>query len=172
VRKTFQFYELGQEWDRVQIRCWKKVNGSVDLVSLGGHDACSPGRRVFPIRFPLRHYPIRSQAHGARKVFVERRPRFVPDERARGWHVQYDAFPEGASFLRDAATLTPWDPTAIRLELALRHRGIEAAEEALAGVRRALAASEAQVTAAGHDLEEQARELERSRTNRRASYRV
>jgi hypothetical protein len=132
VRQAFPFYERGRDWDRVQIRCWKKVEGPVDLASSGGHEACFPGRKVFPIRFLLRHYPIRSQAHGARKVFVERRPRFLSAERERGWHVQYDAFREGVSFLRDPTTLTPWDPDAVRLELTLRHRGVEELEEALA----------------------------------------
>ena len=47
------------------------------------------GRHVFPIRFLSRHYPIRGQAHGERKVFRDRQPRFLPQELARGWHVQY-----------------------------------------------------------------------------------
>ena len=36
-----------------------------------------PGRKVFPIQFLLRHYPIRSQRHGETKVFTERKPRFL-----------------------------------------------------------------------------------------------
>jgi glycosyltransferase involved in cell wall biosynthesis len=137
VREALRYYEPGQSCDRVQIRCWKKPDGPVDLASSGGHDVAFPGRKVFPIRFVLRHYPIRSQAHGERKVFVERRPRFVPEERDLGWHVQYDRFREGASFLGDPSTLAAWDPEAVRIELSLRHRGVEALEAEQAELRRA-----------------------------------
>src|SRR6185503_8331462 len=52
-----------REWyDRLQIRCWKKAP-DVDLAATGGHEAQFEGRRVFPVRFISRHYPIRSQAH-------------------------------------------------------------------------------------------------------------
>jgi septal ring factor EnvC (AmiA/AmiB activator) len=85
------------------------------------------------VRFILRHYPIRGQAHGERKVFQERR--FLGRERARGWHVQYDAVREGASFIRDPSTLTPYDPDAMRLALTLRHRDVEALEASLDEVR-------------------------------------
>src|SRR5262249_51229815 len=97
-RMTFNYFEPGRVWGKDQVKCWKKGDVAPDLLSSGGHDATFPGRRVFPLRFILRHYPFRSQAHAERKVFVERRPRFVPDEIASGWHVQYDAFEEGQSF--------------------------------------------------------------------------
>jgi hypothetical protein len=90
---------------------------------------------VFPLRFIARHYPIRGQAHGTRKVFQERVGRFRADERARGWHVQYDAAEEGVSFIRDPSTLTPYDPDAVRVSLTLRHRGVEALETALEEAR-------------------------------------
>ena len=92
---TFRRYHPAAEYDRLQIRCWKKTAAPVDLTTTGGHEARFPGRRVFPVRFPMRHYPIRSAAQGERKVFRDRKPRFDPEERARGWHVQYDRFVEG-----------------------------------------------------------------------------
>ena len=127
-REAFTRYQRGDDWDRVQIRCWKNLGVPVDLATSAGHDVSFPGRRVFPLRFLLRHYPIRSQAHGERKVLRERQPRFDAGERERGWHVQYEALAAGGRFLRDPATLTPYDPDAVRLELALRHRGMEALE--------------------------------------------
>jgi hypothetical protein len=133
VRAAFTHYSEGAAYDRLQIRCWKRTSGTtVDLESSGGHDTQFPGRNVFPVRFISRHYPIRSQAHGERKVFQERRGRFLEKERARGWHVQYDAMQEGASFIRDRSTLTPYDPDAVRIALTLRHRGVEALEASLA----------------------------------------
>lgn len=118
VREALAYFEPGEACDRPQVRCWKKGAHRVDLVSFGGHEAVFPERRVFPLRFLLRHYPVRGQAHGERKVFRERRTRFAA-ERARQWHLQYDNVREGDSFLRDPATLTRWDPIAARLKVAL-----------------------------------------------------
>jgi hypothetical protein len=125
VRGRMPYHEPARPWDEVQIKCWKKTGQPVDLVSSGGHEVVFEGRRVFPIPFLLRHYPIRSQAHGERKVFQERRARFKPSERARGWHVQYDQFEEGASFVRDAASLTRYDEASVKQALWLRHRDVE-----------------------------------------------
>jgi uncharacterized coiled-coil protein SlyX len=127
-RKAFPSYAPGESFNKIQVRCWKKTPGHVDIASTGGHDAAFPNRKVFPIRFILRHYPIRGQHHGERKVFAERRGRFVASERARGWHVQYDGIFEGDSFVRDPATLTIFDPDAARLQLMLQHRGVEELE--------------------------------------------
>ena len=146
-RAAFPCFERGDTFDRVQIRCWKKTDTLVDLASSGGHDARFPGRNVFPVRFVLRHYPIRGQAHGERKVFRERRARFLERERARGWHVQYDAAGPGASFLRDPSTLTPYDPAAVELSLVLRHRGVEALDAALAAAREEAARRRAELDA-------------------------
>jgi hypothetical protein len=151
VRKAFTLYSPRASYDRLQIRCWKKTADLVDLSSSGGHDVRFPGRKVFPIRFILRHYPIRGQAHGERKVFEERRKRFRDEERALGWHVQYDGIPEGASFIHDPSTLTPYDPDAVRLALTLRHRDVEALETSLEDARKAIAQLEGDL--ARHDEE-------------------
>lgn len=134
VREALPYCSPGALHDRVQIRAWKNV-GDVDLASSGGHEARFDGRRVFPIRFIARHYPIRSQAHGERKVFAERLPRFHRDEIACGWHVQYGAVAPGATFLRDAATLTRFDADAVRLALTLCTRDIASIEGELARAR-------------------------------------
>jgi glycosyltransferase involved in cell wall biosynthesis len=124
VREAFTVFAQPRPYDRLQIRAWKR-NSLVDLASSGGHDVRFPDRKVFPVRFILRHYPIRGQSHGERKVFHERRGRFLEEERARGWHIQYDEMSEGGSFIRDPSTLTPYDGEALRLELLLHHRGVE-----------------------------------------------
>ena len=164
VRAAFPFCARRAPYDSVQIRCWKKT-GAIDLASSGGHDAQFADRRVFPLRFILRHYPIRGQAHGERKIFGERRGRFLEEERARGWHVQYDDVPDDASFVRDPATLTRWDADAIRFELLLRHRGVEEAEAAAeASAREAAAEASAREAAGVRDrLNAQVLELTSSR---------
>lgn len=166
VRRTFTHYAAPAPYDRLQIRCWKKTEAGVDLASSGGHEARFAGRRVFPIRFLLRHYPIRGQAHGERKVFRERKPRFVEGERARGWHVQYDSVQEGASFIHDPATLTRYDADAVRLELMLHHRGMEEAEAAVASLREevergteALARTRAELSATSAQVDQLGRNL-------------
>ncbi len=155
-REVFRFCERASFVDRLQVRCWKKQPGPLDLVSSAGHEARFAGRRVFPLRFLLRHYPIRSQAHGERKLFRERRPRYATDERARGWHVQYDGILEGASFLREPSSLTPYDPWTARVDLALRHRGVEDLEAELVrqgeGLHAELREQRAELAAVRQDL--------------------
>jgi hypothetical protein len=152
-RASFTHYEGGGLFDKLQVRCWKRTGANVDLVSSGGHEARFEGRRIFPLRFLLRHYPVRSQAHGERKVFLERRPRFAPVERERGWHVQYDAIQRGHVFLRDAATLVPYDPVDVRIQVALRHRGIEELESKVSNLERLAGQLRS-------DLESRAKEVE------------
>lgn len=162
-REAFVFYEGGRAWDKVQIRCWKKTAAAVELASSGGHEARFPGRRVFPVRFILRHYPIRSQAHGERKIFRERRSRFAEGERARGWHVQYEGMREGESLLRDPAGLVRYDPDAVRLGLALEHRGVEELRATLAELRATLTEREQALAEREQTLEEARSEVERFR---------
>jgi len=110
--------EDGPERDRVQVKCWK---WSPDTTFLdGGHDVRLPEKKLFPTRFILCHYPIRGQAHGLRKVFQERKGRFVDEERARGWHIQYDEIESPAhAFLRNPASLRSFDLDSIRLDVQL-----------------------------------------------------
>ncbi|HEY6065683.1 MAG TPA: glycosyltransferase family 2 protein [Thermoanaerobaculia bacterium] len=119
-REHFRYWEEAGQFDRGQLKGWKKRAGPVSLVPSGGHEVGIPDRRVFPIPFLLRHYPIRGQDHGRRKVFGERRGRFVDRERARRWHIQYDEIVgEDHDFLADPAKLRPWDADQARLELLL-----------------------------------------------------
>jgi hypothetical protein len=129
-REHFTHWEDPVVHDTIQRKCWKAQKTPVSLAASGGHEAQFPGRRVFPIRFLMRHYPIRSQEHGLRKVFDERKKRFVDKERAKGWHVQYDSIEnENHSFLGDPANLHPYDPDRIRLELMLASEPMRRARE-------------------------------------------
>jgi hypothetical protein len=117
----FAFYEDAEGFDQLQLRCWK-ATPDFDLVSLGGHDVQFSGRRVFPVKFVLRHYPIRSEPHGRRKVFEERLPRFREEERARGWHIHYARFVNGQpKLVFDPAELILFDPDQVRLQLLVQN---------------------------------------------------
>jgi glycosyltransferase involved in cell wall biosynthesis len=88
-----------------QRKAWKNTGYAVSLASSAGHDIRFPGRLVYPFKFLLKHYPIRSEEHGRRKVLAERIPRWNHHERALGWHRQYEEVVDAGTFLRDPATL-------------------------------------------------------------------
>jgi len=75
-----------------QVKCWKNMGMSVDLASSGGHDATFEDRRIFPLKFLLKHYPLRSAEQANRKVFRDRLPRFETEHAARGWHGHYEGY--------------------------------------------------------------------------------
>lgn len=84
---------------------WRQGPVAVDLATTGGHEVRFDGRKVFPFNFLLRHYGIRSQAHGERKILRERHGRWNPDERRKGWHFGYDHIRRGHDFIRSTAEL-------------------------------------------------------------------
>jgi SAM-dependent methyltransferase len=96
----------------VELKAWERPGKAVSLLDSGGHEVSFTGRRVFPYKFLLKHYPIRSQAHGERKVFQQRQVRNPPDERARRWNTHYDHLRPGHCFLKDATELSSFDETA------------------------------------------------------------
>lgn len=132
-RTYFRYWQAPGEFDEVQIKAWKKGAAAISLAPFGGHEVRFRDRRVFPIRFLLRHYPIRSQQHGERKVFAERKARFLGTELAKGWHVQYDSWKDGDSFLGEPYHLHLYDDDRVRLELLLEN---EPAREAADRARR------------------------------------
>ena len=94
----------------VQIKAWKHTPADVSLTDSGGHEVRFAGRKVYPLKFLLKHYPVRSQAHGLRKVLHERVARWDPVERAGGWHTQYDHVGPTHRFIRAPETLVRFDP--------------------------------------------------------------
>jgi hypothetical protein len=120
VREHLRFYEPPGSYDLQQVKAWKRQDAPVDLVQRGGHDVLFGGRRIFPVPFVLRHYPIRSAEHGIRKVRAERLARFAAEERADGWHVQYDHYGDGADYLHERSELAEWDGDRFRAALLAR----------------------------------------------------
>jgi hypothetical protein len=70
----------------LKLNAWKNQNQPVDLVTTGGHECKFPGRRVFPIRFLLRHYSLRNLAQARKKMIYDRLPRLKREELALGMH--------------------------------------------------------------------------------------
>lgn len=84
-----KFYSPAESFNSRQVRAWK-ASSAIDIVSSGGHFSIQPNFKIYPIRFILKHYPVRSIEQGIRKINSERKNRFSPSELARNWHRQYD----------------------------------------------------------------------------------
>lgn len=132
VRDHLTHYAESQvAWDHMQARCWKHWGQPFQLWQTGGHLVEFEGRRIYPIPFILRHYPIRSQRHGLMKIFNERKNRFDANERAASWHVQYDDIAkEGHSFLHDEKDLVKYDRLDVCRGVFARYGGIEVGADA------------------------------------------
>jgi len=83
----------------LQIRAWKNSEQKIDLHSTGGHKVAFSGQKIFPIKFLLRHYPLRSQQQAEKKIFIDRLPRFYVGKK-KGWHNQYDHYRPGDSIIK------------------------------------------------------------------------
>lgn len=125
----FRYCEFGrQSYDFIKLNAWKNTGSHVTLAEHGGHEVRFEGRRIYPFKFLLKHYQVRSQEHGLRKVLRERKARWNPAERARGWHGHYDHIGEDFNFLGDPDRLILFDEDRFnRLYLAERLAGVGAA---------------------------------------------
>ncbi|HET9690768.1 MAG TPA: glycosyltransferase family A protein [Acidimicrobiales bacterium] len=109
LASSFDWFEFGSAPGHfLLLKAWKPQPTLVSNAESGGHSIDFPGRQVFPYKFPIRHYPLRSADHARRKLFVERMPRWNPKERAKGMHVHYDEFTEASPFIWDPETLHRW----------------------------------------------------------------
>ena len=107
LAEHFRHCEFGTEAQGqfLLTRAWKATDSRAIISESGGHCVEFPGRKVYPYNFLLRHYPIRSQSHGEKKLFQERQQRWNYAERKRVWHVHYDGFVPGARFLKNPKSL-------------------------------------------------------------------
>jgi len=158
-RSYFRFYEEAAPFDKTQVKCWKASSAPVSLGPLGGHDVLFQGRRVFPIQFLLRHYPVRGQRHGVRKVFRERKGRFLESERRKGWHIQYDAITdERHPFVKEPQLLRRFDLERVRFDLLLPDKILRDMANRLVTVEGALDAYRTE----RHEFDQHVKNLERA----------
>ncbi len=99
-----------------QHRAWRQPSGvPVELSSSGGHRAKFPGAQLFPYNFPLLHYSLRSTDQARRKIYRDRRPRFIAEEtEGRGWHNHYDRIGRDDLFLRMPELMERFAPGTFR----------------------------------------------------------
>ena len=106
----FRYFEFGMHPAHfVMVKAWKKSSQRVVLAESGGHKVDFPTAKVYPYKFLLRHYPIRSQQQGVRKIFSERKPRWELEKNTRGWHTHYDHVEEGQNLLAQPCDLLSFD---------------------------------------------------------------
>jgi SAM-dependent methyltransferase len=117
IVESMRYFEFGRRPGHfTQVKAWKFTGQNVSLSDSGGHDAQFSDRRVFPIKFLTRHYPLRGEAHAVRKIFEERVPRAQREKTQRGWHVQYDEFSRATLRGWQPHQLTPWHPVSFDTE--------------------------------------------------------
>lgn len=85
-QQRMKFFWQRPWWLSAQVKAWKSCPSPLGLSDSGGHFVEFPGRRIYPQRFILRHYPMRSQAQMERKAIADRADRLVQEEVNRGWH--------------------------------------------------------------------------------------
>ena len=102
----FSHFEFGRRPGHfLQMKAWKR---RADIrIARGGHRVRFEGARIYPLKFSNLHFPIRSHAHGQRKVVDERTERWSPEEREGGW--RYTFIDEQTVLVWDAATLHEYD---------------------------------------------------------------
>lgn len=90
----FKYFEFGRRPGHfAQVKAWKNIAGvDYDLSSTGGHSIIFQGIKIFPYKFLLKHYPLRSLEQMQKKIFKERLPRFKKEKKERGWHTHYDKY--------------------------------------------------------------------------------
>jgi glycosyltransferase involved in cell wall biosynthesis len=109
IRKRLRFYQWTDDY---RYKAWKYYPSATCRDGAGHYPTlpCGIRPKVSPKKLVLRHYPFRSPEQAMRKVFEERLPRFAPEERMRGWHVQYDYWKEDSNFfLRDSRLLSEYN---------------------------------------------------------------
>jgi hypothetical protein len=110
VEERLRWFEFGRRPGHfVQIKAWRQVPGERHaLAPSGGHAIDRPARRVFPLKFLVKHYPLRSEEQALRKIHRDRLPRVAGEREALGWHTQYDRYADGTLPQWRRSALTPW----------------------------------------------------------------
>jgi len=99
--KFFRFGDFGHEgWHFMQLKTWRN-HPDADIASSGGHLIKLPEAKIFPLKFFLWHYSLRSNTQAWKKVFQDRKPRFRAEEASQGWHSHYDKIAAKQDFIKN-----------------------------------------------------------------------
>lgn len=111
VREYLTHYSKDiHQYNKIQVKCWKNFGQEINLWESGGHNIEFLERKIYPLPFILRHYAIRSQEHGLKKIFEERKKRYDAEERKALWHQHYDEIKnEGHNFIEKKENLISYN---------------------------------------------------------------
>jgi hypothetical protein len=113
--RYFQYFEFNRRPGAFrQQKVWKQPMDGVKLADSGGHIVEFSGKKLYPYKFLKKHYAIRSQEHGMRKILRERQPRFLQEQQTRGWHSHYRAIDLEHNFLHQPASLQKYEGPTFR----------------------------------------------------------
>lgn len=108
--KYFRYFTMDHgDCSMRQVKAWRQTGYRVDLATSGGHFADFPGINIYPEKFILKHYPLRTSAQAARKVLVDRMGRYDPEERKKDWHVQYNDLARTQQWICRPEDLQKWN---------------------------------------------------------------
>lgn len=118
-RTHFRYFELPDHPSYfVQGRAWLQPTKRISLAKSAGHVAEFSGATDFPLNFWMKHIPIRSQIHAARKISGERAKRWSEEELAKGWHTHY-AEERNQSYIWRSETLHNFDASTFKLDFSV-----------------------------------------------------
>lgn len=101
LSEHFRYFDFGRfPPDTINIQAWKNTNNPFDINTQKIKDDDSSNLSVFPYKFLLKHYPIRSQDQAYRKFVSNRMPYNSRKERCLQWQIGYEFSPT-AHFIRD-----------------------------------------------------------------------
>ena len=85
-------------------RIWKQPEERVNVAGSASHDVNFNGRKIYPETFIMKHYRVRTQEQGEKKI-EERKQRYDPEEIKKGYHTHYNHINKGYNFIKDPAKL-------------------------------------------------------------------
>jgi len=92
----------------IQEKTWK-ADKNIDLKQNAGHMLIKENKKYFPLKILNRHYPFRTFSQAKKKVFIERKQRFLPAEKQIGWHTQYDSYKDEKDLIYSKENLIKWN---------------------------------------------------------------
>jgi hypothetical protein len=117
LQEFFKYFEMRDTPSAfLQVKAWKNFGQEVDIKSNLGHDVIFHDKKVFPIKFLLKHYPLRSEKSAKTKIFKNRMPRYISEMRTKGIHRQYDKFSTKDKFLWSTQELNFFESDEIAFE--------------------------------------------------------
>ena len=119
--KRMKYFEI-REQGSYMVEKYNKIfryHPSVDFYSTQGHNVLRDNIRILEkVRFVYKHYAWVSFEHGLKKIFRDRKPRYVERKEKPGWHRHFmGMLPIEKDILGDPARLIVYRPDAYTVSL-------------------------------------------------------